>query len=209
MDNSNEQNREFNEVLSYLKELCEATQTLSRKHCYRLPLCHEHAMNIAYSAKERPTSTPASQPACAPGCYGHENPEWCRGCDDAPDHDASAPAQPTPGPWFDWVEYRKQHGRSVVAYRDENDAIVSVLNCEQQEANARFIAAVPDLLAALQLVKEDIEGFLSGEWDGNADGWRCTLAGINAVLALPDVEAAAPDDCPDDYETNLRHVSIR
>ena len=58
----------------------------------------------------------------------------------------------TPGPWFNWVEYREAHGRSVVAYRDENGATASVLNCERQAANARLIAAAPALLEALGMV---------------------------------------------------------
>ena len=76
------------------------------------------------------------------------------------------------------------------------------------ESDKRLFDTALGLVPVLQLVKEDIEGFLSGEWDGNSDGWHCTLAGINAVLALPDVEAAQPTPAPADPPGDGVHVCL-
>lgn len=68
----------------------------------------------------------------------------------------------TPGPWafHSWTASGKQFGIETADHRHgiasirPNDTASSLLSMEQHEANARLIAAAPDLLAACQAVME-------------------------------------------------------
>ena len=78
-----------------------------------------------------------------------------------------APRQHTPGPWslspsFDRVERRVQHGDAPPLVwgiaRGLNSAHPDYLPRAEQIANARLIAAAPELLAALEAASELAEG---------------------------------------------------
>ena len=82
----------------------------------------------------------------------------------------------TPGPWFVY-HGPEDHPELTVLYEDKSGQLIEVADClsstvppTEREANARFIAAAPDLLAALkvaiQVMKDnDIDEALSGEFD--------------------------------------------
>lgn len=83
----------------------------------------------------------------------------------------------TPGPW----EVGPMNGKPSVIYADDYDAPVIAQMAEwipdaakQQEANARLIAAAPELLQALQNLVSDID-------DGTVYGQR--LAQAHAAIA--------------------------
>jgi len=110
-------------------------------------------------------------------------------------------AQSTLGPWFDWVEYREQHGRSIAAYRDASGAIVSVLNCEEQEANAAFIvrackahdALVKEAVFVVLVIKAgilEVSKVFAGE-DAANEFWGDLQAEYN-------IDPLDPDSCAED-----------
>lgn len=82
-------------------------------------------------------------------------------------------AKHTPGPWF-----TNRQGRSTVYIEApiRDGWLQEVAACgpteagqEQQEANARLIAAAPELLAALQAALAVIDDYL--EYEHNGDPW--------------------------------------
>ena len=171
-------------------------------HCHKpLGLPVEDVAERRYcpaSALHDPNATPAPPCGFALDCiYGDK----CPAGEVGPSvlTRAHAPAQPTPGPWFDWVEYREQHGRSVVAYRDDNDAIVSVLNCEQQEANARFIveaaqpAPDPKTVFVVLVIKAGIleASKVFADEDAANEFWDNLQAEYN-------IDPLNPDSCAED-----------
>jgi len=69
----------------------------------------------------------------------------------------------TPGPWYAESGHEQRNGQLYWQVTDGNDAIMQNQFCwcqGSQEANARLIAAAPDLLKALEiaLVWLDYEG---------------------------------------------------
>ena len=69
----------------------------------------------------------------------------------------------TPGPWYAESGHEQRNGQLYWQVTDGNDAIMQNQFCwcqGDQEANARLIAAAPDLLEALEmaLVWLDYEG---------------------------------------------------
>ena len=63
----------------------------------------------------------------------------------------------TPGPWtYQYSPYTSQDGREIPAFEVHAEEKVCDTNenrpIEEQEANARLIAAVPDMLKALELI---------------------------------------------------------
>ncbi len=94
----------------------------------------------------------------------------------------------TPGPWH--VErdgtmnptIRVENGGTIAKLIDSNPSIFF-----DHEANARLIAAAPDLLAALESAIEQIEGMGIEEWAG-AEG--LDLAAARAALTLARGEGA-------------------
>lgn len=90
--------------------------------------------------------------------------------------------QHTPGPWIAYVETVKEDRRPVclrmaVQALDEDGPVGHIAF---SEANARLIAAAPDMLASLKLLLRETE--LSGN-AGSADyGWpTCVLAARAAI----------------------------
>lgn len=72
----------------------------------------------------------------------------------------------TPGPWYAESGHEQQNGQLYWQVTDGNDAIMQNQFCwchGSQEANARIIAAAPDLLEALDRAV--------AEFDSNTD-WR-------------------------------------
>ena len=53
---------------------------------------------------------------------------------------------------------------------------------EAAEANARLIAAAPDLLEACQGCLQDAEDALSGDWEPSQEGWRATIDHLTRVI---------------------------
>lgn len=83
-------------------------------------------------------------------------------------------ASHTPGPWH-------VHGGEIGPSPDETIAVVCALSGNdgdmEEEANARLIAAAPDLLAALEAV------VTTGGWDNLDTGGRGTHGAALAAIA--------------------------
>ena len=70
----------------------------------------------------------------------------------------------TPGPWgCDGTEVHAEHLVICNAYRSRTDDEGNWMRSEEVEANARLIAAAPDLLAACQAIANDCERVLDGD----------------------------------------------
>jgi hypothetical protein len=86
----------------------------------------------------------------------------------------------TPGPW-------RRFGGMVDGYGITSPTEVVLpqasFNGLGHKANASLIASAPDLLATLELVKAALASYLSGDWDGNDEGWQCTLDNVNKAIA--------------------------
>ena len=59
----------------------------------------------------------------------------------------------TPGPWEITVD---QYGNLDVTMEGAGDMLADLKGCPNAEANARLIAAAPDLLAALEALRGDL-----------------------------------------------------
>ena len=91
--------------------------------------------------------------------------------------------QHTPGPWHVTGDY----------VRNENDGLVGeALNLwanvktptDERKANARLIAAAPDLLAACRCALADMEGSYSREdWDDDENPVALTIRELIAAIA--------------------------
>lgn len=70
-------------------------------------------------------------------------------------------AQHTPGPWQ--IQRGVPIGFGLVASAGLRQKIVSAegVSDSEADANARLIAAAPDLLAALQAIEDDLSGVIS------------------------------------------------
>ena len=87
--------------------------------------------------------------------------------------------QHTPGPW---VTDRNQHGECHVmdefgiAIADMAVDYSSIKKIEEHEANARLIAAAPELLEALKDMLDGHEDACTGYGEGAADKARAAIA---------------------------------
>lgn len=81
------------------------------------------------------------------------------------------PATHTPGPWtstvspFGQVEVRGDEGAFVCRLRHMDGEFDTTILTEQNKANARLIAAAPELLEALKAVAAALESALVGKRD--------------------------------------------
>ena len=87
----------------------------------------------------------------------------------------SSPRQHTPGPWslspsFDRIERRVQHGDNPPLVwgiaSGINSAHPDYMPRAEQIANARLIAAAPELLEALEAVLPDLEHYVATHGPG-------------------------------------------
>lgn len=84
-------------------------------------------------------------------------------------------AQHTPGPWTARPE--DNYRRAEVTWNERGDPIAEVFgpSRDQRQANARLIAAAPDLLKALRAV---MGGQIGGQPDMDAERFRLARAAI-------------------------------
>ncbi|HEY9453453.1 MAG TPA: hypothetical protein VIR82_12320 [Bradyrhizobium sp.] len=91
-------------------------------------------------------------------------------------------AKHTQGPW-DFQEEYGDTGQRFTAVRDGRYETVCIIDGHENEADARLIAAAPDLLEALKEAESLLEQTL--RWRG--EGWECSeaelLGGIRAAIA--------------------------
>jgi hypothetical protein len=91
----------------------------------------------------------------------------------------------TPGPWY--IEqfahpYGKTEDRTITGYTRTGNPLrigraYNVMGPNETDANARLIAAAPDMLEALKIAQEQYENFAGA---GKDDG---TLGVINSAIA--------------------------
>lgn len=85
----------------------------------------------------------------------------------------------TPAPW-----YFSNEGVLRVRAKDDDEVVCSYAgyeNCEREYANAKLIAAAPDLLEALQLAFADMSG---GMKSCGHNGYTCTCSYEKAKAAI-------------------------
>ena len=96
--------------------------------------------------------------------------------------------EPTPGPWLvhdaqdfnQGLSVRSKDGRVAFVALPCDQSSKRVVYYERDEANARLIAAAPDLLEALQLAREYIIG--------NLEDMRAAFRGYEEVGEIPSIE---------------------
>ena len=82
----------------------------------------------------------------------------------------------TPGPWFmeTWSKFNGEQVTQVSAFSEYgNRTMQAIVNSGNSEANARLIAAAPDLLEALKEIVSAADG----------DGWNQLDAGLRKARA--------------------------
>lgn len=125
----------------------------------------------------------------------------------------------TPGPWRQPMRYAPDAGMDVPAGHVEDImgriiAVVSIVNgpisedgLKEWAANARAIAAVPDMISALLSVRDRLTAWIDGErkaqisaescaaWD-RAEGHGNTIANYEALVSIIDaaLEAATEEE---------------
>lgn len=86
-----------------------------------------------------------------------------------PRHDMTRQAKHTPGPWETAVSSNSQNEIYYdVCLPDGGDMIADLKDCENAEANARLIAACPELLAALRSAVFHLESPLAAPLNPSA-----------------------------------------
>lgn len=63
----------------------------------------------------------------------------------------------TPGPWINLGRVSSDDSRTLIGNKDKNISLVGCACSDEQEANARLIAAAPELLEALEVAQSIIE----------------------------------------------------
>jgi len=101
----------------------------------------------------------------------------------------------TPGPWF---EYREGFSTVYVEAKLRDGLIQEVAACgpteagqESQSANARLIAAAPELLEALQLIIKDLRTRAKVRGDIDDDGTVVLDIGSGVLMKANDAIAKA------------------
>ena len=86
------------------------------------------------------------------------------------------PPAHTEGPW-------KVNREDVLADNKHETLIATVFEENARwKANARLIAAAPDLLEACQGCLQDAEDALSGDWEPSDDGWKSIIDHLTSVI---------------------------
>lgn len=91
-------------------------------------------------------------------------------------------AKHTPGPWVWTPESESIHG-----YSPEGEALVVVYELNTNEADARLIAAAPELLEALILLEAEMVA--SGNANATDFGWPLAIQKTRAAIAKATGEA--------------------
>ena len=68
--------------------------------------------------------------------------------------------QHTPGPW---TTSSLPNGTEWTVSIDDGDMLADLTGCPNEQANARLIAAAPDLLAALQIAEDALDMYSGGQ----------------------------------------------
>ena len=86
----------------------------------------------------------------------------------------------TLGPWE--IEH---NGRAVTQGCSANGDVLLTMAADSpsREANARLIAAAPDLLEALAGIAGDIEGYIALEWDDSKEAWQALANRARVTIA--------------------------
>lgn len=97
-------------------------------------------------------------------------------------------AKHTPGPWFNNPDWQEDDGEAGAIIRQNSpDEIICPevwgQDMNQRDANARLIAAAPDLLAVLENIRGDCLSALDGTWDCSDDGFEAILTAVETVIA--------------------------
>ena len=98
----------------------------------------------------------------------------------------------TPGPWLIEPQWSERCGGSVaVVNREVSGWDWDVCSVHSSEANARLIAAAPDLLEAAQLALQIAESWIHDQLDGTSsiDGALLHLDPVRAAIARARGEA--------------------
>src|SRR5215472_15289819 len=93
-------------------------------------------------------------------------------------------AKHTPGPWFDSGEYDRTLGYTDTTIINEERELIAIVRVEstreQLQANARLIAAAPELLAALKAIQHNAQVMNQAEpnrvWSAVDDIARSAIA---------------------------------
>jgi len=91
----------------------------------------------------------------------------------------------TPGPWSYWSGYNPFDKIEAQVTAEDGDIVIASYNhlIEEGEANARLMAAAPDLLAALEALFQDYKELADS---GDSGFWRLEdlEAGKQAIAAI-------------------------
>ena len=103
-------------------------------------------------------------------------------------------AAPTPGPWVVWQEDQNRP-TCIMPHHDSPDydarhargiATIERYNEGETAANARLIAAAPDLLAALEKLLNEVEA--AGNATADDYGWPTVVPQARAAIARAKME---------------------
>ena len=100
----------------------------------------------------------------------------------------------TPGPWYAESGHKQQNGQVYWQITDGNDAIMQNQFCWCQgshEANARLIAAAPDLLEALEAALNEADGVKITAWE---DAARAAIAKARGADFAPRSDDVGQND---------------
>ena len=99
-------------------------------------------------------------------------------------------AKHTPGPWHFFTRKDADGYKERVIAKDfdngETCSLAVIHHCREDEANARLIAAAPELLEALELAKMGLEAAIEkcrANNDSNFLGYALTLDKVNLSIA--------------------------
>jgi hypothetical protein len=83
----------------------------------------------------------------------------------------------TPGPW------RLMNHNEICADNEHESYIADVFDeTDNWRANARLIAAAPELLDACKMNLQDAKDALTGEWQPTPEGWKSIIDHLTMVI---------------------------
>jgi hypothetical protein len=93
----------------------------------------------------------------------------------------------TPGPWQ--INRGADGELQIYTLVGQSPTVIADLfgydpdSTEEYEANARLMAAAPDLLERCRMSLQDARDALDGEWKPTPEGWQSIIDDLEAVLA--------------------------